>query len=549
MKKLALFLAFAILLFACPIDSASARGRTTVSQPAATAAPTPEPTAVPAATAQRPNAWDILKGATPTPAAEPTAEPQPEATAQPQPEPTAVAVPEAVSGSVTLVETQNAGFDLAACDIVIPDGFWAYSGMEKPSDAEIAALIGMGLETAEVFSVSPTADSALIASHGGVFALNGSTLTALCPNEERGVADAYGNMRKVYQNGLRMLLDVDGVVWSPDGRYAVMTSYRTSLVNGNYIIDPMLIDTVTGDMFLTATYGTKPVKHEDAGTVTAACFSADGRYLYYTFWGNLGDLACSLLRFDMESGETEFLYNGDTNIYYPRLWALRDGSLMILSDVRSKNDPMGVARLYKGSSSAFWNAVSSDLANRAGAAQFWHASVTRFNLNMLSCRPTYLDYSSESGCALCIVNMSGVGGYALSVFQPDEAFEGLNRRWLLTSDTNELVPAPEGEEAVSGLFVQDESGFPVLRDEYLPLHGARISPDGRFALVQAGRGEDIRLYLISLDEVTVRPVQGVGPMPAYNSALANGYRPGMEWHGEEILILTNDGLKSFRIAD
>ena len=44
------------------------------------------------------------------------------------------------AGAVALVETENAGFDLSACDIVIPDGFWIYNEMEKPSDAELAGM-------------------------------------------------------------------------------------------------------------------------------------------------------------------------------------------------------------------------------------------------------------------------------------------------------------------------------------------------------------------------------------------------------------------------
>ncbi len=437
------------------------------------------------------------------------------------------------SGCLTLVETETAGFDLAACEVVFPDEFWAHVGMDKPSDAELAALIGAGLEAAEVFSVSPAGNSALIATGGVVFALNGSTITELWPNEERGVPDRYENMRMLFQRmGLRQCLGSEGIVWSHDGRYAVLLNIDQALMNAQYVFDPMLIDTVTGDIFLTATYGTKMLKHDDAGVVAAACFSEDDHYLYYTFYGNLGESKSSLLRYDMESGETEFLYNGDTNIYYPALAELRDGSFIIISDVR-QDDPMGVARLAQGFSSAFWAAASERLLNLAGVNEGWHAAVKRYSLPAGQWRTRRLAYSAQSGYAVVIGADSSGAGCALQVFRPDEDFEGFNRYWLLTPSLG---------------FEAADDTRPFSGGDYLNLCCARLSPDGHYMLLQAGRGDEYSLLLVRMADMAVVPVTGVdGALQPYGTPQTAVYRPGMEWNCDEILLLVDGEVRSYRI--
>ena len=416
--------------------------------------------------------------------------------------------------------------------------------MEKPSDAELAGMISAMLPEARVFSVSPAGTSALVLSDNVVFGLNGNTITALYPNEERGVADEYGNMRKLYGYGLHRRLGEEGIVWSHDGRYAVLLNNNLSLVNAQYIFDPMLIDTATGDIFLTATYATKP---KDGGAVTSACFSADDRYLYYTFYGNLGTFRCSLLRCDLTTGDTELLYNGDAWIYDPQLAELRDGSLAIIADVIKQDESIGVARLTAGSSSSFWKKAPESVASQSQAIDRWTIGVRRFSLPARQWRVRRMAYSAASGWAISIGSLRDFS-WGLQAFRPDEDFEGLDRYWMLKADPLAFTPMPEDDP--ERLFVKSEDGAIVmLAPDYLYLTLARLSPDGRYALVEAGREGRFQLLLVRLEDMKAVPVEGIdsAALPIYGTPLARQYPPGIEWNGDQLLIFTEAGLKTYRI--
>ncbi len=438
--------------------------------------------------------------------------------------------------SAALVETAAAGFDLSACELVFPENFWTYMGAEKPSEAELAGMKSALLPEAQVFSVSPTGDSALYEVSGMVFAVNGDQIAFLCPSETRGVADEFGNMEKLFKRGLRQCLSDEGVTWSHDGRYAVITSYEQVLSMAQFIFDPMIIDTLTGEVFLTATYGNK-IMREEGGALVSACFSRDGRYLYYTFFGNIGEYRCSQLRCELETGETELLHNGQELLYYPRLCELRDGSLLSVCDQSSRDKPMGIARL---SGTGAWLTGGN-----------WNVRVTNFDLPASQWFVKQLEYSAESGWAACIGMTWGGVGYALQRFRPDEGYSGIDQRWLLRADTMQFVPM---EGSVEDLFSQtSESGSPLLSYEYCFLMAAALSPDGQYALLEVGKREpdatpDWQLLLVRLEDMQAVPVTGLpeGALMPYRTALTKKFAPGIEWNCDEILLLVDSDVRSFR---
>ncbi len=447
------------------------------------------------------------------------------------------------AGHAVLVETETAGFDLAACKIVMPsDEYWAGIGTPKPSEDEVNSMIAAALAEASVFSVSPAGVSALITVggvNGTVLALNGDSLAVLFPSEARGVTDKYGNMRKLFTQGLRACLSDEGVVWSPDGRYAVIPNYRRTVINMQLIVDPMIIDTVTGEVFLTATYDDRIIPkegEEPGGALTAACFSRDGRYLYYTFIGSLGQGRYSLLRCELATGSTELLLSSDDRIYYPRLSELRDGSFMILSDVREQSQPMGVARLTPG---GFLSGLTSG---------GWRVSTASFDLPLSLWRVTQLDYSADSGWAFCLGSADSMG-YALQRFRPDEGCAGIGQRWMLRTDTHGFIPL-EGDTtaALSGMF---SDGRMKPDAEYLMMMAAQLSPDGQYALVQYR--EEINgsitfpLLLVRLEDMKAVPVTGLSAeLPPYRTPLTRKYAPGMEWNCGQILLMVDQDVRSYR---
>ncbi len=448
------------------------------------------------------------------------------------------------AGQAVLVETDHAGFDLANCRIVLPpDEYFANSGTPKPTEDELKSTAAALLANTNVFSVSPAGVSALAVAggtKGTVFALNGDSLAVLFPSETRGVSDQYGNMQMLFKAGLRTRISDEGVVWSPDGRYAVISNNRMVMQSMQLIIDPMVIDTATGEVFLTATYNNRIFAREGeetGGALTAACFSRDGRYLYYSFLGAIGQGRYALLRCELATGNTELLWSGDDMVYYPRLSELKDGSFLILSDVKDSSRPMGVARLAPGGL----------LSGLSGGA--WRVSTAAFDLPMQLWRVTQLDYSADSGWALCLGSAASTG-YALQRFRPDEGCAGIEQRWMLRADTHEFVPV-EGDttDVFSSMFFE---GHLKPDAEYLMMLAAQLSPDGQYALVQyreqAGGSQTYPLLLVRLEDMKTVPVTGLpeGSLPPYHTALSYRYAPGMEWSCGQILLMVDQDVRSYR---
>ena len=119
---------------------------------------------------------------------------------------------------------------------------------------------------------------------------------------------------------------------------------------------------------------------------------------------------------------------------------------------------------------------------------------------------------------------------------------------MLKADPLAFTPMPEDDP--ERLFVKSEDGAIVmLAPDYLYLTLARLSPDGRYALVEAGREGRFQLLLVRLEDMKAVPVEGIdsAALLAYGTGFARQYPPGIEWNGDQLLILTEAGLKTYRI--
>lgn len=108
-------------------------------------------------------------------------------------------------------------------------------------------------------------------------------------------------------------------------------------MRAQFILDPIIIDLSTGEMFLSATYGNRIMK-EEAGAVTTATFSSDGQYLYYMLYGNTAEFRTVLYRYNLQEKTTELCYSGSDLNYYPYLSETANGAFVVrvMSEIQMK---------------------------------------------------------------------------------------------------------------------------------------------------------------------------------------------------------------------
>ena len=189
---------------------------------------------------------------------------------------------------------------------------------------------------------SPDGSKAILMDEEHAYILSGNIITMILPNYLRGVRDEYASFSRFLKMKPTQWVGSEGLIWSPDGRYAVLTNYATTLIRGQFIYGLYLIDTQTGELFCADTY---PNKLRDGGAaVLQACFDAAGSYVYYMIIGSLyEDSRISLMRYDMETGVKQRLLACPHFAAYPKLQLDSTGRLIHLLDNTKANEPLGLS--------------------------------------------------------------------------------------------------------------------------------------------------------------------------------------------------------------
>ncbi len=85
---------------------------------------------------------------------------------------------------------------------------------------------------------------------------------------------------------------------------------------------------------------------------------------------------------------------------------------------------------------------------------------------------------------------------------------------------------------------------------YQTIQNMVLSPDGHYVLVftsaQSIDSESRNLYLIRLDDLAIREISGLDANEILFGPLTKHYPIVIEWNAEDLIIGTNDGIKTFR---
>ncbi len=378
---------------------------------------------------------------------------------------------------------------------------------------EITAALHKALSNGyRLLSRSPNGLSALVQVDNAVCGYYDGKYRPLYSSESRGVPDTHGNLRTYFVDYLSSrtssLITDEGVLYSPDGRYAAILNRHLTVSQLRLIIDPILIDLKTGEVFLTATYGNRLVRNDEyiSGAVTSAVFSADGRWFWYVMLGNWSEYRFALYRYNLDTGETEFCCPIPYMAYYPKLCELQDGSLLALSDQADSSSPMGVFRLSRVDGE--WSAAEYPLE--------WPTRLMYSNL---------LQYSAESGCAFLRDTRDTM---PLVIFRPDESFDGLRTCYAIDPEKDSLVALNYDD------YLQTFDSDHVSSAPYVKNVLAVLSPDGHYALSVTADC----LYMIDLDTLAVRRVTTDLDIASVTASYNRLY---MEWNGDLLIFRTADG--------
>lgn len=442
------------------------------------------------------------------------------------------------SYNLTLVKTEFPV--ITASDFEFPDEMWEATGMEKPADpmAELTAYIPNA--TISWLSLSPAGNSGILVADGftGVCYYAGK-YHVLYPSQTRGVEDTNENLTKVFSTRLQMLLGEEGVVYSQDGRYAAIFNIQYTRMRMQFILDPIIIDLSTGEMFLSATYGNKLMK-EEAGAVTTATFSSDGHYLYYMLYGNTAEYFTALYRYNLQENTTELCYSGSDLNYYPYLSETDSGAFIILRDARSSNEMAGVMSIVYENGT--WNGTefSFDLP-----LKYWYCN--------------RLMQSANSGFAFIPGRIATLDGsyYAFQRIRPDDDWAGLNQYYTISKEGNNIQSYSAGEmnslfESWTNGTSQEGASTFNLDMPFQVILTSVLSPDGHYVLLNTmnhgsrDNPETSRhLYLVRLDDLAIKEIWGIDPSAIQVGALGANYKPVIEWNTDTLIIGTSDGIQAY----
>ena len=152
---------------------------------------------------------------------------------------------------------------------------------------------------------------------------------------------------------------------------------------------------------------------------------------------------------------------------------------------------------------------------------------------------TQLKYSPNAGLA-CLMGRAA-GGDAAVAFQlirPEKNFDGIDRFWCIRKDTNEMVSiSPEEyQESIAADLQGREEGKPM---QLSPLYAINNSKEGRSR----------NLFLIRLDDMALRKVSGLNAEKIRVLTLGLDYPMNIEWNTDELIIGTDDGIKTFTFTE
>ena len=436
------------------------------------------------------------------------------------------------SGSLKLAPAEAEPIQYDPSYVDISEGLKAFLSKEGITENDLTDKIGSLQDTdIQVVSVSPAGNSGFLDVQGAGVSFYDGRFHILYPSAERSVEDTYSNLDEYYHKYISKvfarIIGREGVVYSPDGKYAAVFNVRATFQMGRAFA-PIIIDLSTGELILTTAYETKPMR-DDYGAVTAAAFSGDGRFFYYALRTGRKDAQICFFRYNLATGETEECFASELNIYLlPRMYQIADRSYILMAETSNANVRTGLVNLFREDGE-------------------WTIYTHVFSASQAYFRPQKLYYSDNSGYAVLIgsADEKMKGTSAFQLFSPENDFEGFDRYLCINRETDEVVTlSAEEYQSLTDQYCENRQEYP-----YRFIFNTAMSPDGYYLLANTrGQGLEFELILIRLNDFAIRKVD-VPEIKDFlkTQAIQEDSSPAIEWNGDDLIITTREGTGRYQI--
>ena len=380
---------------------------------------------------------------------------------------------------------------------------------------------------------SPDGSKAILMYEEHAYVLAGKVITMILPNYTRGVIDSYASFARFAKLPPAKWVDSEGITWSPDGRYAVLTNYKMTLITVQHMYSLYIIDTQTGELFCADTY---PGKIMDGGAgVFQACFDASGRYLYYMLYGSAyDDSRVSLMRYDMQTNEKQRLLACPRMAAYPKLQRDSKGRLVNLLSPLRANEFSGLSIFEEKDGK--WSIAAFEIMLPAGAVH-----------------PTYMEIGSlDMGVMLHTVRFSEKVTCTLAGrFFADDSLTGYDELLLIEDEDAQRASVLPFSAYGDGSGLAEK----ITRGELLQCLNIKLSPDGHYALLLMMNApkRTFSFLMMDMETLALRPVQApAGAASMYGGGslpFSVSYPAGFGWFaGNKLVLHTEDGLKLYEFV-
>lgn len=409
---------------------------------------------------------------------------------------------------------------------------------------------------------------------------------------ERGAGDPYGKAEFYSGRYLGQLPGEEGLSWSGDGKYFSISDVKAAT---RYIESPgvAVVDTASGELYLADSMRDGMVAlreyQDEFGLILTCRIDRSGKYLYYLV------LQSGFYRFcrcPVEGGDREILCEtekGQENQLYDFIgssvlkeaadgsWVVtgingssskppKDTQLSLIRFIQAGDawttevlptgimyEPYGFGSPYMEGESGYGiltvdNLVAGQMSNAAvsatadAAASVYtmgnamlslssHIGLVRFRAGDLSARDIwYIQWHSEDPADVTMEpaeELLWAYKLAKNVVYPGEEEEAKKR---MPEDGDYYVPEgfdPEGS---------------IRGTDWMRITGVCVSPDGYYALVNAGNGNTCRLYLVDLESMKIRLLETPENLDTFGmngSGMKSYYRPRMKWNEDGTLLIVN----------
>ena len=438
--------------------------------------------------------------------------------------------------------------------------------------------------------ISPDGETVLWRNKEGLAVTRNSEMLPVVFNAERGAGDPY-QVAKFISSLLKGMPYWEGFSWSADGRYVALSAMETA--DRNISFGTAVLDTSSGETYLTKAYN-KDLQEDSSGLVYLTRIDRAGHYLYYLVSEHEKDE--NRLRFcrcpveggdreilcDMSSKDRAFVFDAHSALY-----EAQDGN-WVLNGItglgRESYEQYALIRFSPSGDGWTWEVIPTGVpafGEAVGSVSCFSQSGyglfcllnTRGNAQNMINNST----SSEESAALLRASVrpaffNRIGLLRIlpgpevqhDVWSLVRTDDGNGRQlvpaddllWMIKKQYNEIDPSEEAasiiwlaehydslEDLYNRYFSEEARNKDARGEEVVIIRLACMSPDGRYALINAGSREfGFELYMLSLDTMQILPVEapeGIPGMELTISPFAQEFKPCIVWNEDGTLLIQN----------